>query len=139
MIPVWVHGPESSGVFQLDHEGGESRLLFFVRVGDNFRMRALIWVFRLFIFLLLFGFAVKNDDVVVLRFFFGAQWQVPLVLVILLFVVVGVLIGVTATLATVYRQHREIGQLRGKNEEGTKSDRQNPLPLAHGPDLPESY
>ncbi|WP_326527341.1 lipopolysaccharide assembly protein LapA domain-containing protein [Dokdonella sp.] len=102
-------------------------------------MRALIWVFRLFLFLLLFGFAVKNDDVVVLRFFFGAQWQVPLVLVILLFVVVGVLIGVTATLATVYRQHREIGQLRGKNEEGTKSDRQNSIPLAHGPDLPESY
>ena len=102
-------------------------------------MRALIWVFRLFLFLLLFGFAVKNDEVVVLRFFFGAQWHVPLVLVILLFVVVGVLIGVTATVATLYRQHREIGQLRGQNEEGARSDKQSPLPLAHGPDLPESY
>ena len=102
-------------------------------------MRALIWVFRLFLFLLLFGFAVKNDDVVVLRFFFGAQWHVPLVLVILLFVVVGVLIGVTATVATLYRQHREIGQLREQNEEGARPDKQSPLPLAHGPDLPESY
>ena len=46
-------------------------------------MRLLIWIFRLFLFLLLFGFAVKNDDVVVLRFFFGTQWHVPLVLVIL--------------------------------------------------------
>jgi integration host factor beta subunit len=68
-------------------EGGESRLLFLSTSGIISGMRLLIWIFRLFLFLLLFGFAVKNDDVVVLRFFFGTQWQVPLVLVILLFVV----------------------------------------------------
>ncbi len=101
-------------------------------------MRALIWVFRLFLFLLLFGFAVKNDDVVVLRFFFGAQWQLPLVLVILLFVVIGILVGVTATLATVYRQHREIGHLR-EMEKSPPADVRARMPIAHGPDLPESY
>lgn len=101
-------------------------------------MRALIWVFRLFLFLLLFGFAVKNDDAVVLRFFFGTQWQVPLVLVILLFVVIGVLIGVTATLATLYRQHREIGHLRGLGAESS-SDTRGRGPIVHGPDLPETY
>ncbi len=102
-------------------------------------MRALIWIFRLFLFLLLFGFAVKNDDVVVLRFFFGAQWHMPLVLVILLFVVVGVLIGVTATVATLYRQHREIGHLRGQKRDAASPGPRGTLPLAHGPDLPESY
>lgn len=101
-------------------------------------MRALTWVLRLFLFLLLFGFAVKNDDVVVLRFFFGAQWQVPLVLVILLFVVVGVLIGVTATLTAVYRQRREIGALRDR-EASPPADPRARVPIAHGPDLPESY
>ncbi len=101
-------------------------------------MRALIWVFRLFLFLLLFGFAVKNDDVVVLRFFFGAQWQVPLVLVILLFVTIGVLVGVTATLATLYRQHREIGHLRDQGAIAP-SDGRGRAPIAHGPDLPETY
>ena len=101
-------------------------------------MRALIWVFRLFLFLLLFGFAVKNDDVVVLRFFFGAQWQVPLVLVILLFVTIGVLIGVTATLTTLYRQHREIGHLRDQGA-ATPADGRGKAPIAHGPDLPETY
>ncbi len=101
-------------------------------------MRALIWAFRLFLFLLLFGFAVKNDDVVVLRFFFGAQWQVPLVLVILLFVTVGVLIGVTATLTTLYRQHREIGHLRDQGA-APSSDGRGRGPIAHGPDLPETY
>jgi uncharacterized integral membrane protein len=102
-------------------------------------MRALIWVFRLFLFLLLFGFAVKNDDVVVLRFFFGAQWQMPLVLVILVFVVVGVLIGVTATVATVYRQHREIAYLRGQGGTPVSPEARSQTPLAHGPDIPETY
>lgn len=102
-------------------------------------MRALIWVFRLFLFLLLFGFAVKNDDVVVLRFFFGAQFQMPLVLVILLFVVVGVLIGVTATVATLYRQHREIGYLREQGGVAASQDVRSQVPLAHGPDIPETY
>jgi uncharacterized integral membrane protein len=102
-------------------------------------MRALIWVFRLFLFLLLFGFAVKNDDVVVLRFFFGAQWQMPLVLVILVFVVVGVLIGVTATVATVYRQHREISYLRGQGVTPASPEARSQTPLVHGPDIPETY
>ena len=102
-------------------------------------MRALIWVFRLFLFLLLFGFAVKNDDVVVLRFFFGAQFQMPLVLVILLFVVVGVLIGVTATVATLYRQHREIGYLREQGGVAASQGGRSQAPLAHGPDIPETY
>lgn len=102
-------------------------------------MRALIWLFRLFLFLVLFGFAVKNDEVVVLRFFFGGQWQMPLVLVILLFVVIGALIGVTATVATLYRQHREIGYLRGKDAPAAASEGRVQAPVVHGPDLPESY
>lgn len=99
-------------------------------------MRMLIWIFRLFLFLVLFGFAIKNDDVVTLRFFFGAQWQLPLVLVILLFVVVGVLVGVTATVAPLIRQRRELGQLRGHPAAGEVPGRP---PLVHGPDLPETY
>ncbi|HMV64816.1 MAG TPA: LapA family protein [Zoogloea sp.] len=101
-------------------------------------MRLLTWIVRLFLFLVLFGFAVKNDDVVTLRFFFGAQWQVPLVLVILLFVVIGVLIGVTAAVATLYRQHRELGQLRERQADAPPPVTVRP-PVAHGPDLPETY
>lgn len=103
-------------------------------------MRALIWLVRLFLFLVLFGFALKNDEVVVLHFFFGAQWQVPLVLVILLFVVIGALIGATAALTTVYRQHREIGHLRRQVDSGgTPPVTRASAPLVNGPDLPESY
>ncbi len=102
-------------------------------------MRALIWLIRLFLFLVLFGFALKNDEVVVLHFFFGGQWQVPLVLVILLFVVIGVLIGVTASLTTVYRQHREIAHLRGEAGSGGVPEVRSSAPVVSGPDLPESY
>ena len=36
-------------------------------------MRAIIWVIRLLLFFLLFGFAIKNDQLVMLNFFFGSQ------------------------------------------------------------------
>lgn len=131
MFPV----PEAEGSIL---KAAKAAFFFLSTSGIISGMRALTWVLRLFLFLLLFGFAVKNDDVVVLRFFFGAQWQVPLVLVILLFVVVGVLIGVTATLTAVYRQRREIGVLRDR-EASPPADPRARAPIAHGPDLPESY
>jgi len=46
---------------------------------------------------------------------------------------------VTATVATLYRQHREIGHLRGRQGSPAPAEGRNTLPLAHGPDLPESY
>lgn len=48
-------------------------------------MKWIMWFLRGILFLFLFGFAVKNDQLVILHFFFGAQWQLPLVFVILLF------------------------------------------------------
>lgn len=75
-------------------------------------MRALMWFLRLLLFFLLFGFAVKNDHLANLYFFFGGQWQLPLVFVILLSFAAGALLGVTATLASLLRKHREISRLR---------------------------
>lgn len=77
-------------------------------------MRALMWSLRLLLFVLLFGFAVKNDHLADLHFFFGVHWQLPLVFVILLSFIAGTLIGVSATLASLLRQRREIHRLRRK-------------------------
>ncbi|GAB1459739.1 MAG: LapA family protein [Thauera sp.] len=79
-------------------------------------MRAIIWIIRLLLFFLLFGFAIKNDHLVTLNFFFGIQWQLPLVFVILVTFAAGALIGVTATLASMMRQRREISRLRRQLE-----------------------
>lgn len=94
-------------------------------------MRALMWFFRLLLFFLLFGFAVKNDHLANLYFFFGWQWQLPLVFVILLSFAAGALIGVTATFASLLRKHREIRRLRRQVE---RLERDRAAPAAPAPD-----
>lgn len=75
-------------------------------------MRILMWAVRLLLFFFLFGFAVKNDQLVDLHFFFGREWSLPLVFVILAAFAAGAVLGVTATLASLLGKQREIGRLR---------------------------
>lgn len=75
-------------------------------------MRYLIWLLRVALFLMLLGFAVKNDQPVVLRYFFGYEWQASLVVVLLLFFALGVGTGILAVLGNVFRQRREISVLK---------------------------
>ena len=98
-------------------------------------MRILIWFFRFLLFFLLFGFAVKNDHLVGLQFFFGSAWQLPLVFVILVFFTAGALLGVTATFGSLLRQRREIGRLR-RQLARSERDRQAPTGVT-APPAPE--
>ena len=75
-------------------------------------MRYLSWTFRLLLFVLLFGFALKNSDPVTLRFYLGAHWEASLALVVLVFFGIGVAAGVIACFAYIYRQRRDILRLR---------------------------
>jgi len=75
-------------------------------------MRYFSWALRILLFLLLFGFALKNTDPVIVRFYLGSQWEAPLVMVVLVFFGVGAVAGVIACLIYVHRQRREILQLR---------------------------
>lgn len=75
-------------------------------------MRILMWTIRLLLFFLLFGFAVKNDQLVDLHFFFGRDWSLPLVFVILAAFAAGAILGVTATFTSLLGKQREIGRLR---------------------------
>lgn len=61
---------------------------------------------------MLLGLAVKNDHPVVLRYFFGFEWQTSLVVILLCFFSAGVLIGVLAMLSNFLRQRREMITLR---------------------------
>ncbi|MCK2095080.1 LapA family protein [Thauera aromatica] len=89
-------------------------------------MRAIIWSIRLLLFFLLFGFAIKNDHLATLNFYFGGQWQLPLVFVILLSFAAGALLGVTATLASLIRQRREISRLRRQLERAERDRSDSP-------------
>ncbi len=75
-------------------------------------MRYLVWLLRAVMFIVLLGFAVKNDQPVVLRYFFGYEWQASLVVILLLFFAVGMGIGVLAMLGNVFRQRRDIAALK---------------------------
>ena len=92
-------------------------------------MRYLIWLLRAALFLMLLGFAVKNDQPVVLRYFFGYEWQASLVVVLLLFFAAGVGTGMLAVLGNIFRQRREISvlkrELRLKNKLAGVGDTQN--------------
>jgi uncharacterized integral membrane protein len=75
-------------------------------------MRFLVWVAKGALFLALAGFALKNSEIVTLRYFLGQEWRAPLSLVLLLFFAAGAVLGVLAALSVAYRQRRELNALR---------------------------
>ena len=75
-------------------------------------MKYLVWLLRAFVFFLLLGFAVKNDQPVVLSYFFGYEWHTPLVVLLLLFFAAGAAVGVFAVLFTILKQRKEISGLK---------------------------
>lgn len=75
-------------------------------------MRYLNWLWRVLLFIVLLGFAVKNDQPVTLRYFFGFEWQSSLVVILLLFFAAGAVVGILAMFAKVLQQRREISRLK---------------------------
>ena len=69
-------------------------------------MRVLSWVFRFFIFLSLFAFALNNEQPVVVHWFFGARWTAPMVIVVLAAFAGGAAIGVLAMVPAWWRHRR---------------------------------
>lgn len=61
-------------------------------------MKYIAWLFKLFIFFVLFAFALNNQALVNLHFFFGIIWQIPLVLVVLISFVAGLFAGIAVML-----------------------------------------
>ncbi len=75
-------------------------------------MRYLGGLVKLLLFLVLLSFTVKNTDPVVLHYYLGYQWQMPLVLLILLVFTLGAATALVACLGYLYRQHRELQRVR---------------------------
>lgn len=75
-------------------------------------MRYLGVMLKTVLFIFLLGFAVKNSEVVTLRYYLGYEWSMPLILVILIFFAIGASLGVAASLTYLFRQQRELLSLR---------------------------
>ena len=63
-------------------------------------MKHLIWCLKWLlgaaVFFTLFAFALNNQDDATLRFFFGAQWRLPMVLIVLTAFAFGLALGILA-------------------------------------------
>ena len=67
------------------------------------------WMLKAAIFFTLFAFALNNQHEAVVHFFFDAQWQAPMVLLLLVAFVLGVMIGVLGMVPRWWRQ-RQLAQ-----------------------------
>jgi uncharacterized integral membrane protein len=69
-------------------------------------MRALAWLVRALVFFALFAFALNNQQQVAVHWFFGFEWQAPMVIVVLAAFAAGCAIGVLAMVPSWWRQRR---------------------------------
>ena len=70
-------------------------------------MKFLSRIVGIILFILFFGFALKNTQEVALRFFLGYEIHAPLVLMLLAFFGGGAILGVLAMTPTVLRYRRK--------------------------------
>ena len=75
-----------------------------------------------FHFLFLFAFALRNTDLVSVRFFFGADWQAPLIIIVLAFFAGGAALGVLSLLGTVFSLRREVSRLKNTLKQQTQNE-----------------
>lgn len=64
-------------------------------------------LFKLLVFLLVLGFAMKNSHTVIFYSYLDYVWQAPLIVMLGLAFVLGALTGVLALLPTLFRLRRE--------------------------------
>jgi putative membrane protein len=92
------------------------------------------YVFRIIavlLFLVFFGFALKNTQEVVLNFFWGYEWSGPLVLLLLGFFTAGAVLGILAMLPMLLRNRRELS----RNRQRVASLEQAQMPRSTAPSV----
>ena len=90
-------------------------------------MRVLNWLLRAFIFFTLFAFALNNQQAATVRWFFGVQWQAPMVIVVLVAFAAGCALGALAMAPHWWRERRQAKRLAPRPAEA-RPVTPNPLP-----------
>jgi uncharacterized integral membrane protein len=74
-------------------------------------MQVLIWIVRIVVILLIVWFAARNAEPVELKGFLDSSLKAPLVLILLAFFGGGLLMGLLASLMTIFQLKREVRKL----------------------------
>ena len=77
-------------------------------------MRYFYLILKFALFVLVLALAVRNTELVTVRYYFGGEWQAPLVFVLLVAFCAGIAAGLIAGLAQMFRQRREIASLKSE-------------------------
>jgi lipopolysaccharide assembly protein A len=94
-------------------------------------MRLFIWLLRAFVFFALFAFSLNNRQTATVNWFFGVQWQAPLVIVVLAAFAVGAVFGVIAMVPSWWR-HRRLARGQAKKS-AVSSTAATVAPVTHPP------
>ena len=73
-------------------------------------MKLIFRVIAALVFLVFFGFALKNTQEVVLSFFLGYEMRGPLVILLLAFFAAGAVLGVLAMMPMLFRHRRDLSR-----------------------------
>jgi putative membrane protein len=91
-------------------------------------VRILVWAFRAFVFFTLFAFALNNQHTVTVHWFFGARWNAPMVIIVLVVFAAGCGIGALVMLPGWWRQRRVARQSAAPRAVAAVIDAQAPVP-----------
>ncbi|MGH8806527.1 MAG: LapA family protein [Noviherbaspirillum sp.] len=75
-------------------------------------MKIVFRIVAVILFIVFFGFALKNTQEVALRFFFDYEMRGPLVLLLLAFFAGGAALGILAMIPTMFRHRRDLTKQR---------------------------
>ena len=75
-------------------------------------MKLILTVIKLILFLLVLTFAVKNTEMVAMRWYMDMEWRAPMVFVVLGACAIGVVMGLLMTVGACVRTRLELGRLR---------------------------
>lgn len=90
-------------------------------------MQILIWIVRIVVIVVFVWFAAKNADQVVLHGFMDSTLKAPMALVLLAFFGGGLILGLFASLMTIFKLKREVRKLNRALQHKTR-DEVNALP-----------
>ena len=75
-------------------------------------MKQLVWLLKWLlngaIFFTLFAFALNNQQDATLHFFFGRQWRIPMVMIVLAAFAFGLALGILAMVPRWWKQRRAV-------------------------------
>ncbi|QJQ07144.1 LapA family protein [Undibacterium piscinae] len=73
-------------------------------------MKIISRIMAVILFIVFFGFALKNDQIVTLHYFFGYAQSAPLVILLLAFFLSGAILGILAMVPIVFHHRKDISR-----------------------------